>query len=164
MMVQGLAHRFYNMTIVVAFCGMVYSTQVAADQDLQLPDIHGHMYKLSDYRGQWVILNFWATWCPPCLEEIPDLLLFNERNRDKGVVVIGINFEDVQTPDLLKFMEDQFIDYPVLRMKPSATTPLGRVYGLPTTFIVSPDGEVANIHMGAVTIAELEKYIQHSKE
>jgi thiol-disulfide isomerase/thioredoxin len=163
-MVQGVAHRINTIAIVAAFCGVIFSAQVPAAQELQLPDIHGHMHKLSDYRGQWVVLNFWATWCPPCLEEIPDLLLFNERNRDKGVVVIGINFENVEIPDLVNFIEEQFIDYPILRMRPISMTPLGRVYGLPTTFIVSPDGEVANIHTGAVTIAELEKYIQNSKE
>lgn len=163
-MLQCVAHRLNAMVIVAVFCGVILSAQVSAARELQLPDIHGQIHKLSDYRGQWVVLNFWATWCPPCLQEIPDLLLFNERNRDKGVVVIGVNFEDVETPDLVNFIEEQFIDYPILRMRPMSMTPLGRVYGLPTTFIVSPDGEVANIHTGVVTIAELEKYMQHSKE
>jgi thiol-disulfide isomerase/thioredoxin len=138
----------------------IFSPRTFAAVDLSLPDVHGHVHRLSDYRGQWVILNFWATWCPPCLEEIPDLLLFHEAYKSKGAVVIGVNFEELAKSELISFIDEQFIDYPILLMEPNANTPLGKVFGLPTTFIVSPNGEVAKVHMGAVTFTDLEDYIQ----
>lgn len=141
-------------------CMVILSSRVFAAVDLSLPDVHGKVHKLSEYRGQWVILNFWATWCPPCLEEIPDLLLFHEAHRGTGAVVIGVNFEELDESDLKRFIDEQLIDYTILRMEPSADTPLGRVFGLPTTFIISPDGEVAKVHIGPVSQSDLESYIR----
>ncbi|MEN8131788.1 MAG: TlpA disulfide reductase family protein [Pseudomonadota bacterium] len=160
MAMPRFAHRINSLFLLAVFCLGILPTQVWGVPELRLPDVNGRIHQLSDYRGQWVILNFWATWCPPCLEEIPDLLLFNETFKDQGVVVIGVNFEELRESELLRFIEEQFIDYPILRMKPTLKTPLGRVFGLPTTFIINPRGEVTKIHMGAVTLAELEGYVQ----
>ena len=65
--------------------------------DFTLPDLEGKPVSLSDYRGKWVIVNYWATWCPPCLEEIPDLVDLYENNRDK-LVVLGVDHEEVTRP------------------------------------------------------------------
>lgn len=144
----------------VMLCIMVLSTRAFGAVDLSLPDIHGEVHRLSDYRGQWVILNFWATWCPPCLEEIPDLILFHEAHKGKDAVVIGVNFEELGKSDLERFIDEQFVSYPILRMDPTVDTPLGRVYGLPTTYIISPEGEVVKVHMGPISMADLENYIR----
>jgi thiol-disulfide isomerase/thioredoxin len=127
--------------------------------DLTARDLEGRTHRLSEYRGRWVVVNFWATWCPPCLEEIPELSLFQEKYRHQGVVVIGVNLEDINTERLKGFVDAQFIDYPVWRMRPAYHTPLGRIVGLPTTFIVSPQGQVTGVHVGAVTGDQLERYI-----
>ena len=122
-------------------------------------DLEGRTHRLFEYRGRWVVLNYWATWCPPCLEEIPELSLFQEGYKDQGVVVIGVNLEDIGTERLKGFVDAQFIDYPVWRIKPAYHTPLGRILGLPTSFVVSPLGQVTQVHVGAVTGDELERYI-----
>ena len=71
---------------------LLFSHTLSAMQvDLEFTDIEGNEIKLSDYRGKWVVLNYWATWCPPCLEEIPELVHFHETHKDSDGVVVGID-------------------------------------------------------------------------
>lgn len=63
--------------------------------DYSLPDLDGRIQSLSQYRGKWVVVNFWATWCGTCRKEFPDLVALHEKYRDKDIVVVGINFETI---------------------------------------------------------------------
>ena len=136
---------------------------VAEKVDFTLPDLEGKSVSLSDYRGKWVIVNYWATWCPPCLEEIPDLVDLYENNR-KDVVVLGIAYEEVNLDYLKEFVESHFISYPVLRMDPIPVTTLGPVLGLPTTYIISPEGERVARQEGPVTRKAIEAYLARKRE
>ena len=135
----------------------------AESVDFSLLDLNGKKVSLSDYRGKWVIVNYWATWCPPCLEEIPDLVDLHENNRDK-LVVLGIDHEEVNTEYLKEFVESHFISYPVLRMDPVPVTELGPVMGLPTTYIISPEGKALARQEGPITREAIEKYIARKQE
>ena len=137
---------------------------VAEEVDFTLPDLQGKPVSLSDFRGKWVVVNYWATWCPPCLEEIPDLVEFYEDNRDKDVMVLGIDFEEVNLAYLKEFVDSHFISYPVLRMDPSTINKLGPVQGLPTTYIISPQGESLARQEGPITRAALEAYLARKRE
>ena len=106
------------------------------------------------------MVNYWATWCPPCLDEIPDLVEFHEKHKDRDAVVLGVNFEDVESQYLHQFIEENFISYPVFTADPSANTPFGPVYGLPSTFLVSPAGELVASRTGSVTLEDLEGAIR----
>lgn len=139
------------LTVLLSCC----LSQLAA-ADFLLPDIDGNPHRLSDYEGKWVVLNFWATWCPPCLEEIPELAVFHQKFKDK-VVVLGIDYEDVEEEKLRRFIDDNLIDYPVLRLSPGTNT-VAPIQGLPTTVIIGPDGDVKKVHLGVVTRKELERY------
>jgi len=131
---------------------------VAEKVDFTLTDLDGKSVSLSDFRGKWVIVNYWATWCPPCLEEIPDLVDLYEENRDT-IVVLGIDFEEVNEEYLKGFVDSHMISYPVMNMEPVPVTELGPVLGLPTSYIISPDGERVARQEGPVTREAIEKYI-----
>ena len=147
------------------FSLLLSSALFAEPVEYSLPDLDGKVHSLSDYEGKWVIVNYWATWCPPCLEEIPDLVDFHERHRKQGgdAVVLGVNFEDISQEQLADFVEGQMISYPVLRSEPLATTPLGPVPGLPTTYIIAPDGSPLARQVGPVTGKQLDDYINEKK-
>jgi len=125
------------------------------------PDIDGKVHSLSQYKGKWVIVNYWATTCPPCRKEMPELSSFHTRHKDHDAVVLGINFEDIPEAWLHEFLKTTKVSYPVLRSRPLTLTPFGPVTVLPTTFIVSPDGKFMGRQVGTITAAALEHYIDN---
>lgn len=135
---------------------------VVADPDFALPDLDGEPQRLSDYRGKWVVVNYWATWCPPCLEEIPELVEFHDRHKERDAVVLGINMEQIPLETLRRFVDEHFVSYPVLVGSPSMDT-IGPVRGLPTTYLVAPDGRVVARQVGGVTAAGIETFINNNK-
>ncbi|MCF6211055.1 MAG: TlpA family protein disulfide reductase [Gammaproteobacteria bacterium] len=148
--------------LLVVCLGLVITisgTAVAEPVDFELEDIHGVKHRLSDYRGKWVVVNYWATWCPPCLDEIPELVDFHEEHKDKDAVVLGISFEEVGNKKLRHFTEEYFINYPILRSQPGPSGELGEIPGLPTTYLISPDGEIAARQVGSVTAKLIADFI-----
>ena len=153
------------MGLLVLVISVLYAVTTSAEPvDYSLPDVHGKEHSLADYRGKWVVVNYWATWCPPCQEEIPDLVEFHDRHKDKDAVVIGINFEDIGEEQLSAFVDSFMISYPILRSEPLAETPLGTIPGLPTTFIIAPDGSPVARQVGPVTGKQLDEYIARKKK
>lgn len=128
------------------------------------PDIHGKVHTLAEYKGKWVVVNYWATSCPPCIKELPELKAFHKRHQDRDVVLLGVNFEDIPLPWLKDFMSSVSMKYTVLRAGTSPETPFGTIMVLPTTFIVSPAGELVARQVGPVTAASLDAYIKSKIE
>jgi thiol-disulfide isomerase/thioredoxin len=128
------------------------------------PDIHGKVHTQSEYAGKWVVVNYWATSCGPCLKEIPELVAFHKRHQDRDVVLLGVDFEDIHLSWLKDFMDSVSMNYTVLRSDTEQETPFGTLVALPTTFIVSPSGELVARQTGAVTAADLETYIARKKQ
>jgi peroxiredoxin len=141
---------------------LLMASQVRA-VDYELPDVDGQMQSLDQYQGKWVIVNYWATWCGTCMKELPDLVSMHESNKDKDIVVVGVNFESIGNEQLKAFVAEQSIPYPVLRSEPVPVTALGKVPALPTTYIIDPDGNVVAGEVGLVSRQNLEDYIAGKK-
>lgn len=110
-------------------------------------DIDGKTISLADLRGKVVLVNFWATWCPPCRAEIPDLVKLQEKYRDK-LVILGISEDEVEPAQVKAFAAEQKMNYPIVM----ATTELRQIFkgvsALPTTFVLDPDGKIQMRHVG----------------
>jgi len=110
--------------------------------DFSLADMDGEMHSLMSYRGKPVIINFWATWCPPCRAELPSMNRGWEKVKDEGIEMLAINVgEDEDT--IFKFTADYPIDFQVLLDKSGDAINHWPINGLPTTFVIDPDGKLA---------------------
>ncbi len=147
---------------LLSFCFAAFFALGAQAEPVEftLLDLQDVKHKLSDYRGKWVVVNYWATWCPPCLTEIPELVDFHEERKDKDAVVLGVNFENISLSALKQFSEEYFMNFPVLRSKPGSGSALGSIPGLPTTYLVSPEGEVVARQVGPVTAELIADFIE----
>ena len=148
--------------LTLVLCLLIWTPTTKA-VDFELLDLDGNGHQLSEFLGKWVVINFWATWCSPCLKEIPELISFQSRHESE-VVVLGINFEDSPMPDVKEFVASQGINYLVLRTGSEPLTPFEPLKGLPSTFLVSPEAEYLEVVLGAVTEAELEDLIARHRD
>lgn len=150
--------RFYLLLILLALSGYV-STTSAEPIDFSYETTEGKTLKLSDYRGKWVLINFWATWCPPCREEIPLFVETQERYGPKGLQIIGIALDEAR--DVRDFADTYFINYPNL-IGDAWVMQLMAQYGnrigsLPFSVVVDPEGYIRSRKMGAYTKESLQK-------
>jgi cytochrome c biogenesis protein CcmG, thiol:disulfide interchange protein DsbE len=126
---------------------------------LSLNDAQGVARSLADYQGQVVLVNLWATWCPPCKEEMPTLQAFYDKYREDGFVIIAINDGD-PTPDVLQFVEDYQLTFPVwLDPTYSATEEAFHTLNLPASFVIDRDGIIQLTWVGGISYSALEEYV-----
>lgn len=126
--------------------------------DFTLPRLHGDPVSLADYRQQWVVLNYWATWCVPCREEIPDLSALHQARED--VTVLGLAFEDTEMENFDAFLEEFAPSYPILLVDVyEPPEPFGAPKALPTTVILDPKGLPVKTYLGPVTRENIETFI-----
>lgn len=124
-----------------------------------LPDENGEQQALSQWKGKVIVLNFWATWCPPCREEMPELSALNTEYQDKNVIVIGIALDEISL--IKQFNEENDISYPLLAAEDTGGNlafNLGNdKSALPFTVIIRPDGTIANTYFGRISKELLEE-------
>ncbi len=126
--------------------------------ELTLQDLQGNRYSLSDFRGKVVLVNHWATWCPPCKEELPELEAYYQVHKDDELVLIGIEAGEPRE-QVQAFAEGYKLTYPVWLDPDQAGLDAFHTESLPSTFVIDVEGNVRLAWAGAITRATLEKYV-----
>jgi thiol-disulfide isomerase/thioredoxin len=127
---------------------------------LTLEDIEGRHIRLSDYRGKVVLVNFWATWCPPCRTEIPDLIRLERDYRSRGLQVIGVTYPPQKLADVRRFVRRAKVNYPVGLGTKKTKLLFTSSETLPMTIVIGRDGRVRDIIEGILLPEEFEQKIK----
>ncbi len=130
--------------------------------DFRLPDLSGRERRVSEWDGRILVVNFWATWCPPCLEEIPEFIELQSRYGDQGLQFVGIALQ--KPSDVVDFAEEHGINYPVLAGE-MAVVRVAEAYGndvgaLPYTVVIDRAGKIVFTHRGPVSGPEMMSVIR----
>ncbi len=143
---------------VVCLIAFIFSLSflVACSSDTDFQDSQGNSIHFSDFKGKWVILNYWAKWCHACIAEIPVLNEFSRTYAD-NVVVIGVSYDDLSAQQLNQLANELGITYPLLLNKPNRYLKLGVISVVPTTVILNPQGKLESTLLGPQTKDSLKK-------
>ena len=133
--------------------------ETAEPVDFTLEQLGGGLVSLSHYRGQWVVVNYWATWCAPCRKEMPELSALHDERDD--VTVLGLAYEDVEDNDFESFLASSPVSYPILKVDVyEPPEPFGAPKVLPTTIILDQAGRAVKAFLGPVTRESIEKFLE----
>ena len=139
------------------FATVVLALLLSGCQNHEFDRPDGTVLEWESLRGHWVLVNYWAEWCKPCLEEIPEL---NELDRSGSVVVLGVNFDEVKGEQLIDLGERMGIDYGMLEEDPGPTFGWQLPVGLPATFVIDPDGNLQEARFGPQTEKSIRAIIE----
>lgn len=160
--------RVLFFLVVFTLCQLVSVNQStfaapAVATDFTLKDMSGIKHQLSSYQGKWVLVNYWATWCPPCLEEVPDLVNLYDQRKQKDLIVLGVVFDYKDVKEVSEYVDDMLMSYPIVLGDDTVTAQIGSAEVLPTTFIYDPQGVLVKIKRGLITREYIERLIAGKK-
>ena len=122
-----------------------------------LQEMSGHEFSWSDLQGKWVLVNYWASWCRICLDEIPELNHFYEANKKNNIAMCAVNYDELPLPAQKKLISQLDMRYPSLQKDPAAALELGDIRGVPVTFIFNPQGQLSSTLYGGQTMGSLKE-------
>ena len=153
-----------HIILLILSFAFVSSASSAEVIEFSAKDLQGNVQSLEQYRGKWIVVNFWGTFCGPCIREMPELSKFHNERKDDDAVVLGINQEEIPIKMLANFTRNLKVSFPSLHVPFDQETPFGQVTILPTTFMINPQGELVARQPGAISMDALESYIKHKKQ
>ena len=157
---------------LLGICLLVISSP-ALTADIQIEGLDKKQHTIHEYigKGKWTVLNIWGADCPPCREEMPDLVQFHDSHNKTDAIVVGIaidfpSYEYANRNEVEKFVDDYFVDFPVLLSDASITQQLGlgRLEGLPTTYMYTPEGKLVGMQVGGINRSILENFMKKHKK
>jgi peroxiredoxin len=130
--------------------------------DFTLETLNGKPLRLSDMRGKTVIMNVWATWCPPCRAEIPDMVAFYKEVQKKNAVILGVNLTETESSvlNVKRFVQGMGMQFPILLDKKSKVANMYQVTIIPTSFIIDGNGIIRKVVTGPMTKEQMHSFIQ----
>ena len=143
-----------NLSRTIFLAAVLAAASVAHAAGFDVTDTQGHRHRLADYHGRWVVVNFWATWCVPCIQEIPEIAAFAKAH--PNVVVIGIATDSENPAKVKRFAEKLGHRYPLVLSDDRIEKQLGHPAALPTTKIYAPDGKLVYDRAGRLDRKALE--------
>lgn len=154
-----MKHNIYRQWIV----GLLWVNSLIAEVSdaWVMQDTTGKTHQLSQYKGKWLVVNYWAPWCPPCLEEMPELVAFYDEHRQQNVMVLGVAVQYENEKSVRDFAEDMLVSYPIV-LGSAQKKPLPQPEVLPTTYIYHPDGRLYKVKRGTVSNHWLEQLLTES--
>jgi len=147
---------------------LIYSQSIIASPDVLLDGVDGNKHNLNEYigKGKWTALNIWGARCPPCLEEMPELVHFHDDHKDSNAIVVGVaidfpSYGYADKDQVIEFIDEHLIDFPVLLSDAGISEKIGAgiLEGLPTTYLYTPQGKLVGMQVGGITRSILEAFI-----
>lgn len=155
-----MAGLLIGIGVALSYGSLAAAEKVRPAKEFTLKDLSSKKVSLSDFRGKVIVLNFFATWCPPCRIEIPELVKLHQQHKNKGLVVLGISLDKDVVPFMLKnFVKDMKITYPVL-MGTEEVADNYLITGVPVTVVINKEGKVHKRFDGLATPDQLEKALK----
>ena len=131
--------------------------------EFSIVDLEGQSLTTADLKGKVVLINFWATWCPPCRQEIPDFIEAYKTLKDRGLVIIGLAVSDRES-NVRRFVTDQGINYPVAMAPDSLVMAFEPGQYIPATIVVDTEGNIQDKHVGVMDTAMIERIFNDLKK
>ena len=154
-----------HFLLALSFLALVsLDANAEASKSFVMKDLGGKEHRLSDYQGKWVLVNYWATWCPSCLDEIPDFIDLYEKHKAKDLVVLGVAVDYKNEREVRHFVDDMLVSYPIILGTPKIFAQFGSPSVLPTTLVYNPLGKLVTIKRGQISKQAVELMLSSPNE
>jgi thiol-disulfide isomerase/thioredoxin len=154
--VKAIQNLFQAKGALLAFLLLSCSVHAFAS-DWNLKGTDGVRYKLAEQKGKWVLVNFWAPWCPFCIQEMPEFVSLQKQHKDLLVIGVAVMYRKKQ--EVMDIVRAQSVSYPIVFGNEDIASDFGEMNGMPTSFLYTPSGKLLGHHDGPLTQNEIEQAI-----
>jgi len=153
-------HRIVFVALIIVSSAVCVLAQEKVAPQFVLKDVNGRMVRLSDYQGKVVLVNFWATWCPPCRAEMPDLVRLQREHAKQGLQIIGITYPPERVDRVRRFARSLKVNYPIILGTRELKARFSSEEVLPLTVVINRDGKITDVISGILLREEFDEKIK----